>query len=316
MLNDQNFEQHWRSDFRMSQDTFQDIVRVVQPALEKRDTQFRRAIPIEKRVEIALWRLSTGNSFCTVTKTFAVGKSTTAQITREFCSEMLHLAPRYIHFPRSRRETAEAIKQFKVFCQCRIPQVPGALDGAHIPIVAPNIDGKADYFSQKQRYTISKGLVGANLVFLDVATGFPGSCHNTCNFRNTSLYKQAKNGEILTKPEVVIENSRVTPLVLGDGAYPLLPWFIKPYNFAPALTRSEKLFNKKLCSARVTVERAFVILKARWRCLLKRLDNCIENVSAVVIACCVLHNICQMNRDYYLDQDGMLDAILAHKRKR
>ena len=84
MLNDQNFEQHWKSDFRMSQDTFRDIVRVVQPALEKRDTQFRRAITIQKQVEIALWRLLTGNSFRTFTKTFAVGKSTTAQITREF----------------------------------------------------------------------------------------------------------------------------------------------------------------------------------------------------------------------------------------
>ena len=65
MLNDQKFEQHRRSDFRMSQDTFRDIVRVVQAALEKRDTQFRRAIPIEKRVAIALWRLSTGNLFRT-----------------------------------------------------------------------------------------------------------------------------------------------------------------------------------------------------------------------------------------------------------
>ena len=73
-LNDQNFEQYWRSDFRMSQDTLRDIVRVVQSVLKKRDTQFRRAIPIEKRVAIALWRLSTGNSFRTVAKTFAVGK--------------------------------------------------------------------------------------------------------------------------------------------------------------------------------------------------------------------------------------------------
>ena len=207
-LNVQNFEQHWRSDFRMSQDTLRDIVRVVQPALKRRDTQFRRAIPIEKRVAIALWRLSTGNSFRTVAKTFAVGKSTAVQITREFCSEMLRLAPRYIHFPRSRKETAEAIKQFKVFCQCRIPQVLGALDGTHIPIVAPNVDGKVDYFSRKQRYTIStQGLVGANLVFLDVATGFPGSCHDARNLRNTSLHSQAENGEILTKPEDVIENS-------------------------------------------------------------------------------------------------------------
>ena len=60
-------------------------VRVVQPALEKRDTQFQCAIPIKKRVAIALWRLLTGNSFGTVAKTFAVGKSATVQITREFC---------------------------------------------------------------------------------------------------------------------------------------------------------------------------------------------------------------------------------------
>ena len=206
MLNDQNFEQHWKSDFRMSQDTFRDIVRVVQPALEKRDTQFRRAIPIEKRVAIALWwRLSTGNLFRTVAKTFAAGKPTAVQITREFCSEMLRLAPRYIHFPRSRRETAEAIKQFKVFCQCRIPKVPGALDDTHILIVAHNNDGKADYFSQKQRYTIStQGIAGANLVFPCVATGFPGSYHGACNFGNTSLYTHAENGKILIKPETVI----------------------------------------------------------------------------------------------------------------
>ena len=56
----------------MSQETFRSIVRVVQPALEKRDTQFWCALPIKKRVVIALWRLPTGNSFRTVVKTFAV----------------------------------------------------------------------------------------------------------------------------------------------------------------------------------------------------------------------------------------------------
>ena len=64
----------------MSQDTFRDLVRVVQPALEKKDTQFRRAIPIKKLVAIALWRLSTCNSFLTVAKTFAVGKSTAVDL--------------------------------------------------------------------------------------------------------------------------------------------------------------------------------------------------------------------------------------------
>ena len=242
----------------MSQETFRSIVRVVQPALEKRDTQFWCALPIKKRVVIALWRLPTGNSFRTVVKTFAVGKSRAVQITREFCSEMLHLAPWYIHFPRKRRETAEAIEQFRFFCQFRIPQVLGALEDTRIPIVAPNVDGKAGYSIQKQRYTLSaQGLVRANLVFCDVATEFQGSCHDARNFRNTSLYMQAKNREILTKTKDLIENSRVRPLALG----PLLSWLIKTYNFGPALTRSEKLFTKMLCSARVTIER---LLKYNW----------------------------------------------------
>ena len=65
----------------------------------------------------------------------------------------------------------------------RIAKALGALDGTHIPIDAPNVDGKADYISRKQRYTIStQGLVGENLFFFDVATGFPGGCHDTRNF--------------------------------------------------------------------------------------------------------------------------------------
>ena len=100
MLKDQNIDQHWKSDFRMSQDTFWDIVRVVQPVQEKRNTQSWHAIPVKQWVTFGLWRLLTGNSFRTVVKIYSVGKSTVIQITVEFCSEMLCLAPRYIHFPR------------------------------------------------------------------------------------------------------------------------------------------------------------------------------------------------------------------------
>ena len=108
---------------------------------------------------------------------------------------MLRLAPWYINFPRTRRETTEAIEQFKVFCQCRMAQVIGASDDTYIEIAVPYNDGNANYFSRKanhfsrkRRYTIStQGFLGANLVFLDIATRFPGSCHDARNFRNTSL---------------------------------------------------------------------------------------------------------------------------------
>ena len=62
------------------------------------------------------------------------------------------------------------------------------------------------------------------------------------------------------------------------------------------------------------MERAFGILKACWRCLLKRLDNQIENVSTVIITCCTIHNICQINNDNYVDRDGVLEQILRQER--
>ena len=64
--------------------------------------------------------------------------------------------------------------------------------------------------------------------------------------------------------------------------------------FSPALSLQKKKFNKALSSARVFVERAFGVCKARWRCLLKQLDNRVRNVSNFIITCFTLHNFCQL----------------------
>ena len=82
--------------------------------------------------------------------------------------------------------------KFKQDYQSELPQVVGAIDGTHIPIETPSVEGKADYFSRTQKYKIGlQGLVGSNLLFLDVATGFPGSCHVSRNLRNSSLFRRA-----------------------------------------------------------------------------------------------------------------------------
>ena len=61
--NDLNNHDTFKADFRVNLSTFADIIRLVERRLSKRDTKFRKAIPIEKRVGIALWRLGTGNSY-------------------------------------------------------------------------------------------------------------------------------------------------------------------------------------------------------------------------------------------------------------
>ena len=89
-----------------------------------------------------------------------------------------------------RLETSQCIKKFRISTNCKIPQVVSTVDGTHVRISARKTDGKPDYFSHKQCPTISTHVVGADLLFLDVSTGFPGSSHDARNLRNTSLFRK------------------------------------------------------------------------------------------------------------------------------
>ena len=133
--------------------------------------------------------------------------------------------------------------------------------------------------------------------------------HDARILRNTHLFQRAENRDILCSPVDVIEGLRIRPLILADSAYTLKDWLIKPYILSPNLTR------RRLSASMSTVERGFGLLKARWRCLLKRLDHEIENISNVIITCFILHNICQVSRDEYVDNDGLLGNIIQQERE-
>ena len=70
-----------------------------------------------------------------------------------------------------------------------------------------------------------------------------------------------------------------------------------PFKDTGKLQQREINFNMKLSSARYTIERAFALLKGRFR-RLKGLDMArIDLIPQVIIACCVLHNVCIDLRD-------------------
>lgn len=60
----------------MSPLTFEYIMDFKEQNMGKTEAVFQKAVPIEKRVGIGLWRLLTGNSFCTINKVFGIEKST------------------------------------------------------------------------------------------------------------------------------------------------------------------------------------------------------------------------------------------------
>ncbi|GFP93828.1 hypothetical protein PHJA_001527100 [Phtheirospermum japonicum] len=56
-------------------------------------------------------------------------------------------------------------------------------------------------------------------------------------------------------------------------------------------------YNEKVEEAQGVAKEAFMQLKARWICLRKRMEMKLQDLSGVLGACCVLHNICEMRNE-------------------
>ena len=186
-------------------------------------------------------------------------------------------------------EVALEIQKFQDSVNCNIPQAVGAIDKTHIEINSPTWDSKIDYFNRKQRYSINtQAVVDSNLKFLDIATGYSGGVHDARILRDSGFYIQAERNILLTEPTDVIDGYKIRPLLIGNRAYPANTWLVKPSPNNLNLSQEKKKFNRCLSSARVAIERAFGILKTRWRYLLNCLDHNIKNISDVIISCCVI----------------------------
>ena len=84
--------------------------------------------------------------------------------------------------------------------------------------------------------------------------------------------------------------------VVGGGGYPLLDWVLVPYNHQN-LTWTQHAFNEKIGEVQIVAKEAFKRLKGRWKCLQKRTEVKLQDLPGVLGACCVLHNICEMNKE-------------------
>lgn len=115
------------------------------------------------------------------------------------------------------------------------------------------------------------------MLFTDFLSGFRGSLHDARALTNSAVFQRIKQRQILTDPVIQIGRNRIGLYLVGDSAYPLCPWLLKPF---PEATRNprEIVFNKELSFARVKVECAkFGILKSQWRILQKRLDLAVKS---------------------------------------
>ena len=119
---------------------------------------------MEKRVAVTVWRLATNVEYRSIDHLFGISRASVCCIVQEVCKKNIHvLMPKYIKWPEGDR-MQEVIDVFEHKC-C------GAIDGSHIPIIAPK-QFRTDYFNHKGWHSIIlQGVVDGRYCFTYITVG-------------------------------------------------------------------------------------------------------------------------------------------------
>ncbi|XP_018800656.1 PREDICTED: uncharacterized protein LOC108976175 isoform X2 [Bactrocera latifrons] len=243
--------------------------------LEKKNTSYRKAIQLEKRIVIALYALGSSAVCRSIGNMFGIGKSTVCSILIDFCHEVWRcLWPLYLKkFPMNEIQLREYLNGFE---SLGFPQVLGAIEDA------------VDYYNYKGWYST------VLLAFVDAS---PGRCNDSSIFEKSSLKRELAQSTIFKDMTRQISSVNVPVIFLGDSAFKFDEHLMKPYPFCVNQPLDKTKFNYVLSKCRRVVENAFGHLKGRFRRFGKGLDNHMANTKIVIKACCVLHNFLNEEND-------------------
>ena len=292
---------------RMRRRTFDRLVDDLRPFIAGQHTHWREPIAVEKKVVVTLFKLMHGVSIPLVADKAALGKSTVSEILRQVCGAISTHFGHLIAWPVGRRlsRIAEGFQSKQWFPNCI-----GAIDGSHIYIASPsNTIVAADHRNRNKSFSILlQGVVDSKCYFTSVNTGPPGSLHDSAHFKSSELYRKVEEGIMggfHDDPLAWPSGLPFPPYIVADRGYPLLSWCITPFKMGPMgnpLSREELWFNRKHSSTRMSVERGFGILKARFKEIGTKSSLKLDFLPTVVHSCCVLHNILLASKDRTLDQ--------------
>lgn len=290
----QNYsDSRFKATFRISKATFRYILERIRPDLE-RSLVVEEPISPECRLAICLYRLGRGDYPYTISEMSGLGVSTIRKIVMEVCEVIISKLWEEVsnHFPKTEGDFKEKMVDTEELWQ--FPCCWSAVDGCHIPISCPpggQISNK-EYHNFKIFYSIVlMALVDAKCRFVWASAGFPGNSHDSVILQSTTVWQKITKGQTIPPIAKQIGKTNVSPLIVGDSAFPFSTYLMKPYSRG-ILSEQQKYFNYRLSRSRMVAESAFGQLKSRWRILYRKCECSKDTVKVFALACVVLHNIC------------------------
>ena len=136
-------DSEFKQNFQVSRTTYAFLCRELQDHFQQQRVA-RDPLSVKQRVAVSLWRLGTNVEYRTISHLFGVGVSTGCVVLHKFCSPVVNvMTTKYINIP-----AGEHLKRiiYEFSTKWDFPQCIGAIDGSHIPIIAPK-EHPLDYFN-------------------------------------------------------------------------------------------------------------------------------------------------------------------------
>lgn len=299
--------EEWRENFRISRRNLLKLSELLRPHTEGKTTRMRCPVDVTKKVACTLYYLSDEGCLRKTANAFGLSRQVVSKIIRDVCRAMtVHLGSEYIKLPSTVAEMEDLVKNFcnnHGFRQCF-----GAIDGTCIDSKQPKVNS-TDYLNRKHRYSLNvQAVCDYKYTFLDMVVKWPSSVHDVHVFANSIVNKQLKTRKIPSCERVITEGENPVPVfLLGNPAYPLVPYVMKEY-VNGGKTVQKQYFALKLCQARMVIGCAFGWLRACFGALKRAMDINLDDLPYVIYACFILHNFCEHNNET-ISEDKVCAAI-------
>ncbi|XP_022868900.1 protein ALP1-like [Olea europaea var. sylvestris] len=284
----------WRSLYGLSYPVFTTVVDKLKPYI----TQSQLSLPSDYAVAMVLSRLSHGLSLKTLASRYALEPYLISKITNMVTRLLAtKLYPEFIKIPVSRRRLVENTQGFQELTS--LPNICGAVDSTPVKLhkLSPDVINGSMYYCKYGFPSILLQVVAdSKKVFWDVCVKAPGGYDDSTHFRDSLLYNRLISGDIVWDKAINVRGQHVRPYIVGDWCFPLLSFLLTPFSYNRTGNPGQNAFDEALMKGRKTVEEAIGLLKGRWR-ILQDLNVGLNHAPQTIVACCVLHNLCQIARE-------------------